>query len=52
MQKVNENNVRHQQVEEICHSKNTGILSHHIAFEIANNYSIDLNTLKYYKMKK
>ena len=52
MGKVNANNVRQQPVEEICHSKSTGILSHHITFDIANRYSTETKTLYHYNMEK
>ena len=52
MQKVNENNVCEESVEEKNHSGYIGILSHHIPFDIANNYLICLKTLKHYNMEK
>ena len=45
IQKVHLNNVRQQPVEEICHNESTGILSHHIIFDIANFHLISYKTL-------
>ena len=52
MQKVNENNVCEESVEEKNHSDCIGILSHHTPFDIANNYLIGFKTLKHYIIKK
>ena len=45
MWKVNENNVWQEPVEQKNHSKYIGILSHHVPYDIANNYLINLKHL-------